>query len=461
MTTWLRSPAKSLQIRVLTYDWAMSEIHCLVVIYFLTGLPYWHNFGEVLFDRFGSLVFGPLAAILAAFILGLYDIRNSRSVSTIIWRSFVSQSLVSIAVWGHWAYNASIPQGIAHASILALTSVGIAFLRFFYIPHKLKTTQLNKVVFLGESEALVEMAVAIRKDPKALFAVDGVVRLKEANDGSRRIPIRTIRPSEFYSEREGFPDYVVYSLDALNSRDHMSGLSRLPAEVRILDAPTFYSIVFERVPLGLVDTRWLLGVALKYSSYGKGKIRRSLDLLVSLPLLVLSLPVLLLAAAAIKIDSKGPVLFRQERLGLHRRPITVTKLRTMVEGAERESGPQWAHDDDNRITRVGKVLRKTRIDEFPQLWNVVLGDMSLIGFRPIREHFADLVASHEPAFNVRFLVKPGLTGWAQVKHDYAGSVEGQVQKLEHELFYLLHRSLLLDLYLIFKTAYVMFLKHGT
>jgi lipopolysaccharide/colanic/teichoic acid biosynthesis glycosyltransferase len=145
------------------------------------------------------------------------------------------------------------------------------------------------------------------------------------------------------------------------------------------------------------------------------------------------------------------VLFKQERLGLYQQPFIMYKFRTMIEDAEAQTGPMWTHMDDTRITHVGHILRKTGLDELPQLLNIIKGEMGFVGFRPIRKHFADILAQEIPHYHLRFILRPGVTGWSQVRYDYAGSKEGQLEKFQYELFYLQNASPLLDLFIIIKT----------
>jgi lipopolysaccharide/colanic/teichoic acid biosynthesis glycosyltransferase len=132
----------------------------------------------------------------------------------------------------------------------------------------------------------------------------------------------------------------------------------------------------------------------------------------------------------------------------------------MVENAEQESGPVWAGEDDPRITLVGRILRKTRLDELPQLWNIFKGDISFVGPRPIRRHFADMLSEKIPFYELRFSIQPGLSGWAQVSHDYAGSEDGQLEKFQYELFYIQNMSIFLDVIIIFKTIQACFKIEG-
>lgn len=189
--------------------------------------------------------------------------------------------------------------------------------------------------------------------------------------------------------------------------------------------------------------------------------KRALDLTISLTGIILSLPLQLLTAVVIRLDSKGSALFHQERVGRNGRVFTLYKFRSMREDAEAKSGPVWASEADPRMTRVGNMLRKTRIDELPQLYNVFLGDMSLVGPRPERAHFVDQLSEDIPWFRQRHLVKPGVTGWAQINYPYGNTVEDARQKLQFDLFYIKYSSLLFDLSILLNTAKTVILRRGT
>ena len=185
-----------------------------------------------------------------------------------------------------------------------------------------------------------------------------------------------------------------------------------------------------------------------------------MDLVISSGLLLITLPVLATAMAVTRLTSKGPALYRQIRLGQGGRPFEILKIRTMVNDAEKR-GPQWASKSDKRITPVGGFFRKSRIDELPQLWNVARGDMSLVGPRPERPEFVRDLENQIPFYRARLCVRPGITGWAQVKHSYTDTVEGSKMKLEFDLYYIKHRSLFLDILVIGKTIKTIFLLRGT
>jgi sugar transferase (PEP-CTERM system associated) len=180
--------------------------------------------------------------------------------------------------------------------------------------------------------------------------------------------------------------------------------------------------------------------------------KRALDVGLALAGLVLTAPVWLMAAALIKLTSPGGTLYQQERVGLNGRAFTIVKLRTMRADAEVTTGPVWSTANDTRITVVGRVLRKTRIDELPQLWNVLCGDMSLVGPRPERPGFVTELSAAIPFFSLRHVLKPGITGWAQIHHSYAASIEDATEKLQYDLYYIKNLSIWLDLVILIETV---------
>lgn len=189
--------------------------------------------------------------------------------------------------------------------------------------------------------------------------------------------------------------------------------------------------------------------------------KRFVDILLALVILFLFWPVMLVTALVVKLDSPGPALFRQERVGLKGEPFIVSKFRSMRTDAEAATGPVWSSEDDPRITRVGRFIRKTRLDELPQLFNVLGGSMSLVGPRPEREHFVKDLAERIPYFHQRHIVKPGLTGWAQIKYSYGSTDEDALAKLQYDLFYIKNHSVLFDLSILFSTIKTVVLRKGT
>ena len=190
------------------------------------------------------------------------------------------------------------------------------------------------------------------------------------------------------------------------------------------------------------------------------RLKRISDVIISLIILLITLPLNILFAVAIKMDSKGPVLFRQERIGMDGREFKIYKFRSMYKDAEKHTGPVWSTKDDPRVTRVGRIIRKLRIDEIPQFFNVLKGEMSLVGPRPERPYFVEMLAQQLPYYKRRLKVRPGITGWAQVKHKYDESIEDVKVKLRYDLFYIENMSLRMDLKILARTVLVVLFGKG-
>ncbi|MFN6528865.1 sugar transferase [Nostoc sp. ChiSLP03a] len=231
--------------------------------------------------------------------------------------------------------------------------------------------------------------------------------------------------------------------------------------IPVYTLPDVYETFWYKLPSSLLQDKWLAfsdGFNLM-PGYFSMKLKRVIDLILILFLLVLVAPLLLLVALLVKLDSPGPVFYSQQRSGLYGKPFRVYKFRSMYQDAEK-LGAQWASQRDPRITRVGYWLRLLRIDELPQIWNVLRGEMSLIGPRPERPEFDVKLKEAIPYYEVRHLVKPGITGWAQVMYPYGASIEDAYEKLSYDLYYIKNYSIWLDLAIAFKTIRVVLLGKG-
>ncbi len=227
-------------------------------------------------------------------------------------------------------------------------------------------------------------------------------------------------------------------------------------------APVFKRVT-GRVPVSYVDNAYFLfgpGFSLNQNMWVRN-LFRLFDIGLASVGLVLSIPLQLLSALAILLFNGRPVFFAQERLGKDERPFILFKFRTMVRDAEKLSGPQWSASDDPRVTRLGRFLRRSRLDELPQLWNVLKGEMSFIGPRPERKHFVDQLRKEIPFYGLRFTVRPGITGWAQVNFRYGASRKDAQRKLEYELFYIQEVSLFLNILILAKTVQTVLLRRGS
>jgi sugar transferase (PEP-CTERM system associated) len=229
----------------------------------------------------------------------------------------------------------------------------------------------------------------------------------------------------------------------------------------VADIRSFYEHVVNRLPLSQITEEWLLqenGFSLNTQG-SLQRLKRAMDLFVSFGLLVAAAPIMLVTALAIALESRGPLIYRQKRVGLRDTEFYVHKFRSMRVDAEK-NGAVWAQKNDDRVTRVGRFIRKVRIDELPQLWDVFKGNMSLIGPRPERPEFVSKLKESIPFYGLRHSVKPGVTGWAQVCYPYGASEEDARRKLEYDLYYIKNMSLILDCKIILKTIGVVLFPSG-
>ena len=226
----------------------------------------------------------------------------------------------------------------------------------------------------------------------------------------------------------------------------------LAGNVSIEECTSFFERITGKVHVDMLRPSWLIFAGRRRDSPVKTVFREMMHRLLALLGLIFSLPFSILTAILIKLESRGPIFYKQERVGKSGKPFNVIKFRSMRTDAEKDGKPIWAVTNDERITRVGKVIRATRIDEIPQFWNILKGDMSFVGPRPERPHFVKQLATEIPYYDHRHLVAPGLTGWAQIKYPYGGSVADAIQKLQYDLYYIKNQSLTLDLVIVFETV---------
>lgn len=302
------------------------------------------------------------------------------------------------------------------------------------------------VLVLGSGTRATRVAEVVRSQPGRFFHLAGMVD-----------------PS--LVEGNGVPDCgrvwgLVVAADSLGAVSVQDLLRHKRNGVRVLDDVRFWEQHLGRIDLDHIGPGWLVFADGFGGSRAEDALRRVGDVLISLLLLFLTLPLMLCVALLIKFESAGPVFYRQERVGLNGRVFTLFKFRSMSVDAEKEGKPLWASQRDPRITRVGAFMRATRIDELPQLLNVLRGEMSFVGPRPERPHFVEQLEQIIPFYRERSWVKPGITGWAQVNYPYGASVEDAREKLAYDLYYVKNRSLFLDLLILTSTVRVILFQEG-
>jgi len=230
--------------------------------------------------------------------------------------------------------------------------------------------------------------------------------------------------------------------------------------VRVVDIATHFEKTLAQINIKHVNAGWLVFGDGFSQGMLRAAIKRVCDIIFAALILAITWPIMLITAFAIRIESRGPVLYRQERVGLNGVPFNVIKFRSMRTDAEKDGKPRWATKNDDRVTRVGRFIRKVRIDELPQLFNVLVGEMSMVGPRPERQFFVDELISKIPYYAVRHSVKPGVTGWAQVRYEYGSTIEDSVEKLQYDLYYVKNHSLFLDLLIMLETVAVVLTGKG-
>ncbi|MBA4343442.1 MAG: sugar transferase [Methylibium sp.] len=230
--------------------------------------------------------------------------------------------------------------------------------------------------------------------------------------------------------------------------------------VRVVDIATHFEKTLAQIKISHVNAGWLIFGDGFNQGVLRTSVKRVFDILFSSLILLLALPIMAITALVIKFESRGPVFYRQERVGLNGKGFEVIKFRSMRTDAEKDGKPRWATVNDDRVTKVGRFIRRVRIDELPQLLNVLRGEMSLVGPRPERQYFVDELVAKIPYYAVRHSVKPGVTGWAQVRYEYGSTVEDSVEKLQYDLYYVKNHTLFLDLLILLETVAVVLTGKG-
>lgn len=319
----------------------------------------------------------------------------------------------------------------------------------------------HRVVIVGDGPAASATMAEITNRPELGYEIVGFLSVK--NGGTTDTPGRGRRRSvEDLAElvRRKRVDIVTVALE--NRRETVPLDVRLAcrsAGVTVVNVDELYERVTGRVLLDRLAPSMLLCDGAPSRPIAAA-VKRTVDVLVAATLLALLAPVLALVALLVAWDSPGPVFYTQARVGLRGRPFTIYKFRSMRTDAERETGPVWASGQDPRVTRIGRFLRASRLDECPQLWNVIKGDMSLVGPRPERPVFVEHLSRELPFYAQRHLLRPGVTGWAQVSYPYGASVDDARAKLTYDLYYVLHWSIAFDLLIILHTIKIVLRGRG-
>ena len=301
----------------------------------------------------------------------------------------------------------------------------------------------SKVAIIGKSPQSEELAIAIQKNPHLGYKLTAF--FDPEKDISEQIQEKKI-------------DTLILAENLLPGSLLARNLYQcLPLKLNFMDLAEAYEIICEKIPISFVSQIWFLENLREREKGFYDKLKRIIDVALSSLLLFCTSPLWPFIAIAIKLEDRGPIFYSQERVGKDRKIFKLIKFRSMILGAEKE-GPKWAEIEDERMTKVGRILRRTHLDELPQMLNVLKEDISLVGPRPERPEFVAQLEKEVPYYHIRHLIKPGFTGWAQIKFRYGRSVMDGFEKFQYDLYYLKNRSLILDIRILLKTFDLFFKK---
>lgn len=453
----LRSPALFL------IESAFMSACCVLAILIRFG---GHGGGNVLRSQRGwTTVLIVTATVQAGFYLfDLYDSEriNRKSIMVLgIVQAVGAATMICALAW-YIVPSLLLGRGTLLITFLLMSLVMI-YWRLFLMWFLRNPRFAERILILGTDSDAVELAREILNRKELGYEVIGFLGCDPALVGKSLINPRVIGVygdledvvSRFRADR-----IVVTGPDARQQLplEPLMAL-KLRADVSIEESVSFYERLTGKINTQMLRPRWLIFSSSADFLKVYRRVVRVLELVISLVIFTLTFPLMLLVSLLIRIDSKGPVFYKQNRVGRHNKVFKIVKFRSMTVDAEK-NGAVWASEVDPRITRVGRVIRKTRIDELPQLWNVIRGEMNLIGPRPERPEFVCDLEKQIPYYTQRHLVKPGLTGWAQVRYRYGNSLEDAQEKLKYDLYYIKNQSPFLDAFILFETARIVIFGRG-
>ncbi|RKY99517.1 MAG: sugar transferase [Ignavibacteriae bacterium] len=349
------------------------------------------------------------------------------------------------------------------ALLFASTSFGRLFVRSLQRTLLIKGIGRKCAVIVGFNPKANEVHDQILEHPALGLDVEAYIAVNPDNVGKSYKNIKARGAVDQLLDIV-FKSHSTEVIIALEKEDHnllVEVISKLEYKgIGLKIVPDLYEILSGQARTSQIYGVPLIDIMPELMPEWEKKLKRIIDVVVSFTILILTLPVSFITALAIKLDSKGPVFFRQERSGVNGSSFRMLKFRSMFEDAEKHTGPVWSQKNDPRVTSVGKILRRLRIDEIPQMYNVLKGKMSLVGPRPERPFFVEKLSEEIPYYKRRLKVRPGITGWAQVKHKYDENIEDVKVKLRYDLFYIENMSIRMDFKILMRTLYVVLFGKG-
>lgn len=384
-----------------------------------------------------------VVALIAYYIANVYNTAAGkyrlRDMATVIGINFILMFITT------FAKIFSLNEGIILFGTISIFQIVFRYVVIMGIVEK------QKIIFVGENDYTEDLSDSIKNDGQYRF----LGLLKEDESKLRETILKIYKVNK--------PDIIVdFTENLLIEPKFVDKLLQYKLNgLQYYNYREFYETYENKLPISHLSPKWFLensGFEIYHNNFNL-KAKRLLDLLFAFLIGVCVAPIMLIAAIIVKLESKGPVFFIQERIGEGNKKFNIVKFRSMTTDAEKD-GPKWATKNDNRVTKFGKIMRLTRIDELPQLWNVLRGEMSFVGPRPEREYFIQQLEKEIPYYNLRHTVKPGLTGWAQVMYPYGASVEDAYRKLQYDLYYIKHHDILFDMKVLLKTVTIVIFGKG-
>ena len=385
-----------------------------------------------------------VSALIAYYIANVYNVATNKyklkDMTTVI---VINGILMTVTTFSKIF---TFYEGIILFGIITIFQIAFRYIVIMGVVEK------ERVVFVGENDYTQDLLESVKKDGQYLFTAS-------LNNTDMKALGKEI--VEMYKTKKF--DVLVDFTDKLLGDPKLTGkLLQYKLEgLQYYNYLEFYETYENKLPISHLSPKWFLentGFEIYPNNFNL-KAKRLLDLFFAMLIGIFAAPVIILAAIIVKLESKGPIFFIQERIGEGNKKFNIVKFRSMTTDAEKD-GPQWASKNDNRVTKFGKIMRATRIDELPQLWNVLRGEMSFVGPRPEREFFIQQLEKEIPYYNLRHTVKPGLTGWAQVMYPYGASVEDAYRKLQYDLYYIKHHSIPFDVKVLLKTVTIVIFGKG-
>ncbi|MEK7453019.1 MAG: sugar transferase [Patescibacteria group bacterium] len=419
-------------------------------LYLTLLLRYGSDFDYLVWqDHFAPFTIVYLAWIFIFYLAGLYNqkiAKNNYQFYSILLKAVTIGAFFAIGIFYLTTTFLISPKTNLAINILIFLILFILWRQIYNRFIKLSALT-SKVLFIGQNKEVDLILNILKENPQ--FGYKAIPLLLDSESNIKDI-----------IEKEKV-NVIVHAKDT-NSEKNFAGLlySLLPLGITVYDLPKFFSEITRKIPVSIIGRTWFLENLLEVEKGIYEVAKRSMDILFTVCLGILTLPLFPFIILAINLGSRGGAFYTQTRVGKNGKIFYVLKFRTMVRDAEK-LGVQWTKNKDTRVTKIGAFLRKTRIDELPQLWNVLKGDLSFIGPRPERPEFVETLEKEIPHYQIRHLVRPGLTGWAQINQPFGNaSIEDSLEKLQYDLYYIKNRSLIIDLDILAKTIMVVLKREG-